>query len=159
MAPGLRIGWLAAPHAIMQKLIVAKQASDLHTNYLAQRIIHQYLIDNDVDEHIARIVAVYGRQRDGMIASIERHFPADIRYTKPDGGMFLWVTLPAGTSSMALFQRAIQKKVAFVPGNPFYVHAADANTLRLNFSSTDEATIETGIARLAGAIEEVEEEQ
>lgn len=155
IAPGLRIGWLAAPDAIMQKLIVAKQASDLHTNYLSQRIIHQYLVDNDVDEHIAEIISVYGRQRDAMIESITTHFPPDVAFTRPDGGMFLWATLPKGISSMALFDRAIAEKVAFVPGNPFYVTPWNANTLRLNFSCVDKATIETGIKRLGDAIREM----
>lgn len=155
VAPALRIGWLVAPDAIMQKLIVAKQASDLHTDYLSQRIIHQYLIDNDVDEHIAEITRVYGRQRDAMVDAIETHFPHDVRYTKPDGGMFLWVTLPEGLSSMALFDIAIREKVAFVPGNPFYVRPQETNTLRLNYSCVDEATIEIGIKRLAAAINEL----
>ena len=155
IAPGLRIGWLVAPDAIMQKLIVAKQASDLHTNYLSQRIIHRYLVDNDVDEHIAEIVSVYSRQRDAMIRSITTHFPPDVAFTRPDGGMFLWVTLPGGISSMTLFDRAITEKVAFVPGNPFYVYPWDANTLRLNFSCVDEASIETGIQRLGDAVREM----
>ncbi len=156
VAPALRIGWLVAPDAIMQKLIIAKQASDLHTDYLSQRIIHQYLLDNDVDDHIAEITRVYGRQRQAMVDAIEAHFPPDVRYTKPDGGMFLWVTLPEGLSSMALFDIAIGDKVAFVPGNPFYVRPHDANTLRLNYSCVDEATIEIGIKRLAAAIDELE---
>ncbi len=155
VAPALRIGWLVAPDAVMQKLIVAKQAADLHTDYLSQRIIHQYLSDNDVDEHIAQITRVYGRQRDAMVDAIKTYFPHDVRYTKPDGGMFLWVTLPEGLSSMALFEIAIRDKVAFVPGNPFYVRPQETNTLRLNYSCVDEATIGVGIRRLAAAIDEL----
>lgn len=156
VAPSLRIGWLVAPDAIMQKLIIAKQASDLHTDYLSQRILHQYLLDNDIDQHIAKITRVYGRQRQAMVEAIDTYFPSAIRYTKPDGGMFLWVTLPEGVSSMALFDTAIREKVAFVPGNPFYIRPHDTNTLRLNFSCVDEATIEIGIKRLAAAINELE---
>ena len=152
VAPGLRIGWLVAPDSIMQKLIVAKQASDLHTNYLSQRIIHQYLLDNDVDAHIATIVDVYGRQRDAMISSITRHLPGNVTFTEPEGGMFLWVTLPQDLSSMTLFEGAIEKKVAFVPGNPFYVNNQETSSFRLNFSCVDEETIEIGIGRLAEAI-------
>ena len=155
VAPALRIGWLVAPDAVMQKLIVAKQAADLHTDYLSQRIIHQYLSDNDVDAHIAEITRVYGRQRDAMVDAIKTYFPHDVRYTKPDGGMFLWVTLPEGLSSMALFEIAIRDKVAFVPGNPFYVRPQETNTLRLNYSCVDEATIGAGIRRLAAAIDEL----
>ena len=152
VAPGLRIGWLVAPDDIMQRLIVAKQASDLHTNILSQRIIHQYLSDNDVDAHIARITEVYGRQRDAMIGSITRNLSENITFSKPEGGMFLWATLPNRISSMTLFERALEKKVAFVPGNPFYVNNQEVSSFRLNFSSVDEETIEIGIGRLAEAI-------
>lgn len=152
VAPGLRIGWLVAPDAIITKLIVAKQASDLHTNVLSQRIIHQYLLDSEVDAHIAKIVNVYGRQRDAMIACIIEEMPSDVRFTRPEGGMFLWTTLPDGISSMTLFEKAIEQKVAFVPGDPFYVNSSQTSTLRLNFSCVDEATIETGIKRLGDAV-------
>lgn len=152
VVPSFRIGWVVAPDALMEKLVVAKQASDLHTDYFAQRIIHRYLTDNDVDDHIARIVEVYGRQRDAMVRAIGEHFPSDVACTRPHGGMFLWVTLPAGLSSMALFERAIRDRVAFVPGHPFYIGRTSTNTLRLNFSCVDEATIGEGIRRLGAAI-------
>jgi 2-aminoadipate transaminase len=154
VAPALRIGWMAAKGELMDKLLIAKQASDLHTNSLGQRIIHRYLLDNRVEDHIARIRAAYGRQRDAMVAAIRATFPAGIRCTEPEGGMFLWVTLAEGASSMRLFERAIARKVAFVPGAPFYVGRTDANTMRLNFSSVDEKTIEEGIGRLAAALRE-----
>jgi 2-aminoadipate transaminase len=155
VAPALRIGWLVARGELMEKLLIAKQASDLHTNSLGQRIIAQYLADNRIEDHIARIRAAYGRQRDAMVAAIGAEFPAGVACTEPEGGMFLWATLPDGVSSMRLFDRAIARKVAFVPGAPFYVGRSDANTLRLNFSSVDEKTIEEGIGRLAAALREV----
>jgi 2-aminoadipate transaminase len=155
VAPALRLGWLAAPPLIMEKLVIAKQASDLHTDYLAQRILDRYLHDNDLDAHIATIIHQYGKQKEAMLGAIKEYFPADIQYTDPEGGMFLWVTLPAGRSSMALFEAALKAKVAFVPGTPFYVARQDSNTLRLNFSCSDEETIVEGIKRLSDAIKKL----
>lgn len=155
VAPALRLGWLVAPPLIMEKLIIAKQASDLHTDYLAQRILDRYLHDNDLDAHIATIIQQYGKQKEAMIGAIKAYFPADVQYTDPEGGMFLWVTLPAGRSSMALFEAALKAKVAFVPGAPFYVARRDSNTLRLNFSCTDEVIIVEGIERLSDAIKKL----
>ncbi len=155
VAPALRLGWLVAPPPIMDKVVIAKQAADLHTDYLAQRILYRYLCDNDLDAHIATIIHQYGKQKTAMINAIKDYFPAGVQYTNPEGGMFLWVTLPDGMSSMALFDAAIKQKVAFVPGTPFYVDRKDSNTLRLNFSCSDEATIAEGIKRLGASIREL----
>ena len=155
VAPALRLGWLVAPPEIMKKVIVAKQAADLHSDYLAQRILYRFLSDNDIDAHIATIVSQYGRQKEAMVAAIKEFFPAGVQATNPDGGMFLWVTLPDGLSSMRLFEAAIAKKVAFVPGTPFYINRQDTDTLRLNFSCSDEATIIEGIKRLGDSIREI----
>lgn len=152
VAPALRLGWLVAPPDLMEKLLVAKQASDLHTNYLAQRILHQYLTDNDLDLHVDKITKAYGSQKAAMIESIGEYFPENVRSTDPEGGMFLWVTLPENASALDLFNRAISRKVAFVPGKPFYIDTKDSNTLRLNFSCMDIPTIKEGIKRLAEAI-------
>ncbi|MHC4401418.1 MAG: aminotransferase-like domain-containing protein [Planctomycetota bacterium] len=153
IAPGFRTGWLVAPDHMMDKLLIAKQAADLHTNSFSQYVIHQYLASNDIDSHIGNIVEVYGRQQQSMLDAIREHFPTTVRYTKPEGGMFLWITLPGGASSMDLFDLAIKDQVAFVPGDPFYVNRKEpASTLRLNFSCADEGMIQTGIRRLAKAI-------
>ena len=152
VAPALRLGWMVAQPPIMDKLVIAKQAADLHTDYLAQRILHRYVSDNDIDAHIATIIHQYGKQKDAMIEAIKDFFPSGIQYTNPEGGLFLWVTLPEGMSSMKLFEAAIAKKVAFVPGAPFYVDRKDSNTLRLNFSGSDEAMIVEGIKRLGESI-------
>lgn len=152
VAPGLRIGWIVAPDPVMEKLIIAKQASDLHTQYLGQRILRQFLTDNDLDDHIAKILAVYDRQRQAMLAAIASDLPPEIAYTRPEGGMFLWLTLPEGVSAMELFHLAIAEKVAFVPGDPFYPDRKNVNTLRLNFSCVDEDGIKVGMSRLGGAI-------
>ena len=152
VSPGLRLGWICTTNEIMEKIIIAKQASDLHSNYLAQRIVYQYLIDNDIDKHIIKIRDAYKIRRDLMVSMISEHFPEEIEFTKPEGGMFLWITLPEKISSLDLFEHAIKENVAFVPGNPFYVNGGGNNTLRLNFSNSDEEQIEIGIKRLANII-------
>lgn len=152
VVPSFRIGWIVANNEIMEKLVIAKQASDLHTNYFGQRIIHQYLKDNDIDVHINKIRQAYGKQRDAMVSAIQEYFPAEVRFTHPEGGMFLWATLPAGMSAMEVFKEAVSQKVAFVPGDPFYVNRKDVNTLRLNYSSVDEETIWIGIKRLGNVL-------
>lgn len=154
-APSFRLGWICVSRTIMDRMIIAKQASDLHTNYLSQRILSQYLADNDIDRHIALIREAYGRQRNTMVSMIREHFPGEVRCTEPEGGMFLWVTLPAGLSSMDLFEIAIREKVAFVPGIPFYPCGGGENTMRLNFSNSDEKLIEEGIGRLGLAIKKM----
>lgn len=151
VAPGLRLGWVCAPRPIMDKLVIAKQASDLHSNFLCQRILYQYLMNHDLDEHIATITAAYQRQRDAMVQAIESHFPPEVTFTRPQGGMFLWATLPAQLSALDLFERAAAQKVAFVPGTPFFLDNGGLHHLRLNFSNAPEDRIEEGIRRL-GAI-------
>jgi 2-aminoadipate transaminase len=155
VSPGLRIGWIVAPHDIMEKLIVAKQAADLHTTHFTQCILWQYMKDNDIDAHICRIKECYGRQMQAMLHGIEKYFPAGVAHTTPEGGMFLWVTLPEGTSSRALLDLALKDKVIFVPGDPFYVNRQNTNTLRLNFSCTNEETIDTGIKNLGKAMKQL----
>lgn len=148
IAPGLRLGWICAQREIMDKLVVAKQASDLHSNSLCQRIVHQYLTNNDVDKHIATITAAYKKQRDAMVTAIEESFPVEVRFTRPEGGMFLWVTLPERLSALELFEHAVTENVAFVPGTPFFVDGGGIHNMRLNFSNADEDKIEEGIRRL-----------
>ena len=152
VAPGLRLGWICAKPEFMDKFIIAKQATDLHSNYLAQCIVAQFLQDNDLDAHLATIKAAYKKQCDLMVEMMVEHFPEEVTFIRPDGGMFIWVTLPEEMSSLALFEEAARLKVVFVPGRPFYVGDGGDNTLRLNFSNCDEARIETGIAHLAEAM-------
>ena len=152
IVPGFRLGWAVAPKRIMEKLIVAKQAADLHTSHFTQAIIYQYLKDNDVDSHISKIRTAYGNQCRAMITSIRKHFPASVTHTTPEGGMFLWAELPRGATSLELFELAVKDKVIFVPGDPFYVKKTRTQTMRLNFSCVEEKTIETGIGRLGNAI-------
>ncbi len=154
VAPGFRIGWVVAPEEVRDKLIVAKQAADLHTSTVAQKIVADYLAHNDIDEHIAKIIECYGSQAECMSKAIADYFPDEVEVTTPEGGMFLWASLPRGCSSMELVDVAIKRKVAFVPGRPFYVDGSGDNTLRLNFTSTDPERIEEGIARLGACMKE-----
>ncbi len=152
VSPGMRLGWICASQEIMEKLLVAKQASDLHSSCFVQRIVHRYLIENDMDGHIAMIKQMYGKQRDAMVQAMEDLFPGNVQFTRPEGGMFLWVTLPEKLSSMKLFDMAIKEKVAFVPGQAFFVDGGGANTMRLNYSNSDEEKIVEGIGRMAKAL-------
>jgi 2-aminoadipate transaminase len=152
ITPSFRLGWICASKQLMEKLIIPKQAADLHTNYFCQRVIYHFLTENDVDRHIERICRAYGRQRDKMVEMIEQHFPEVVKATKPEGGMFIWLVLPEGISSMDLFELALKEHVAFVPGKPFYIDGGGENTLRLNFSNVDEETIEEGMLRLSTAV-------
>lgn len=155
VVPGFRLGWIVAPDEIYEKLLIAKQASDLHTNQFAQCVLSEYLKMGKFDAHVARIKEVYNRQREAMISSIKMHFPEEVHFTLPEGGMFLWVSLPNDISSMKLFNLAIENKVAFVPGHPFYIGKTETNTLRLNFSNVNEAMIELGMMRLGKALKEL----
>jgi len=153
-APGFRIGWVVAEKEVYDKLVIAKQASDLHTSTVAQAIMRRYLETNDIGSHVGLIKERYGRQRQCMVEMIHQYFPVGVSIIEPEGGMFLWGTLPEGVSSMDVFDTAIKKKVAFVPGRPFYVDGSGENTLRLNFSNSDEQKIEVGIKRLGECLKE-----
>lgn len=159
VAPGFRLGWVAAPESIMEKLLIAKQASDLHTCNFTQYIILEYLLNNDIEDHITTICNAYGGQCRAMIDAIEREFPAEVSCTRPEGGMFLWGKLPGAMSSLALFEKAIERKVAFVPGEPFYTRKIRTSTFRLNFSCVDESVINEGIGRMAEAIRALQYDQ
>ena len=155
VSPGMRLGWIHAAPEIMDKLIIAKQGADLHSNYFSQRVVYEYLKENNIEIHIEKITNLYKKQRDCMVNSIEKYFPKEVEVTKPEGGMFIWVTLPENYSSMDLFNIAIEKKVAFVPGDPFYVGMEGVNAFRLNYTNSTEEKIEEGIKILAESIKEL----
>jgi 2-aminoadipate transaminase len=152
LAPGLRIGWVAAPRPLYEKYVLLKQGADLHTSSLAQRLISGYLERHDIDESIARMRALYRRRRDAMILAIEREFPPEVRFTRPEGGLFLWVELPAAIDARELLDTCVEREVAFVPGDSFFPGGGHRNTLRLNFSSMPNERIDEGIARLGEAL-------
>ena len=153
-APGLRIGWVVATPEILDKLTIAKQAADLHSSYFAQRVLCQYLQDNDIDQHIQRIRDAYLQQRTAMVMALREYMPPEVRFTEPEGGMFLWLTLPESCPAMALFPRAVQHKVAFVPGEPFSTDEQTSYQIRMSYCTVDSDTIVEGVKRLAAAIRE-----
>ena len=151
--PGMRLGWMVAPDELMDRLIVAKQAADLHTDIFSQMVLYQYLINHDIDKHIETICDVYSRQCNEMVHSIHHYFPEEVSFNHPQGGMFLWLNLPDRMSSMELFHEAIKSKVAFVPGVPFYTDGRkDSSNMRLNFSCSDVETIREGVRRLSKTV-------
>jgi len=153
MAPGMRLGWVCAPREIMDQLVIAKQASDLHSNYLSQRIASCYLEESDLDAHVGRIRATYREQANTMIDAMQDALSEDVSWSQPKGGMFVWVTLPVGCPAMDVFTEALKKQVAVLPGIPFYVDGGGTDTLRLNFSNATPARITEGIERLGKVLQ------
>ncbi len=154
LAPGLRIGYIIAPEELHFKLVQAKQATDLHTPSLTQRIAHEVIQDGFLDAHIPTIRKLYGAQCEAMLASLARHMPQGVSWNRPEGGMFIWVTLPAQIDSMQLLETAVANNVAFVPGAPFFANDAQKNTLRLSFVTVPPEKIEEGVARLGKLLRE-----
>jgi 2-aminoadipate transaminase len=152
LAPGLRVGWIAAPRPLFDRLVMLKQGVDLHTGSTAQTLAYYACRDGLIERHLPRLRAVYGERRNAMLAALEREMPAAVRWTRPAGGLFLWLTLPEGADSQALLGAAVERKVAFVPGQPFHPSGGGANTMRLNFSHSTPAQLAEGVARLADAL-------
>lgn len=153
LAPGLRIGFIVAPKSVYGKLTQAKQAADLHTPSFNQRVVAEVIKDGFLDRHVPTIRAMYKAQRDAMLAALDKEMAGlDVRWTRPVGGMFLWVQLPAGMDAQALLAKAVERNMAFVPGAPFYAGDAQHNTLRLSYVTVSAEQISTGIKALADAI-------
>ncbi|MDH1702685.1 PLP-dependent aminotransferase family protein [Comamonas terrigena] len=153
LAPGLRIGFIVAPKSVYGKLTQAKQAADLHTPSFNQRVVAEVIKDGFLDRHVPTIRAMYKAQRDVMLTALEREMAGlDVQWTRPVGGMFLWVQLPQGMDAQALLAKAVERQMAFVPGAPFYAGDAQTNTLRLSYVTVSAEQINQGIAALADAI-------
>ena len=153
LAPGLRIGFIVAPTSVYGKLTQAKQAADLHTPSFNQRVVAEVIQDGFLDRHVPTIRAMYKAQRDVMLMALEREMAGlDVQWTRPVGGMFLWVKLPAGMDAQALLTKAVERNMAFVPGAPFYADNAEINTLRLSYVTVSAEQINQGIKSLAEAI-------
>ena len=153
LAPGLRLGYIVAPAALYPKLLQAKQAADLHSPSFNQRLVAEVLRDGFLDRHVPTIRALYKTQCDAMLAALAREMRGlDVTWNAPDGGMFLWVRLPAGVDAVKLLPRAVEQGVAFVPGAAFYAQDADPRTMRLSFVTASPAEIDRGMAALAAAI-------
>ena len=153
VAPGLRVGYAIADEAILGKMIIGKQANDVHTPMFSQMVIAQYLQEGLLAGHLAEINAMYRKKRDEMLRCLEAYMPAGVKWTHPDGGLFIWLELPEGMSSNELFLEAVKEKVAFVAGDSFFAHGEVKNAMRLNFSNATWENIEIGIKKLAEVIQ------
>jgi DNA-binding transcriptional MocR family regulator len=148
LVPALRVGWIVAAQPLIQKLVLIKQAGDLHSSTLNQMVMAR-TAETTYEANVARAIALYRGRRDAMMAALDASMPKGVSWTHPEGGLFVWATLPAGLDGAELLERAIrEERVAFVPGKAFFATDAMANTIRLNFSSPNEAQIAEGIARL-----------
>ena len=152
LAPGFRLGWLVADEDVVNKLTVLKQSADLHTDNLAQFAVAQFFADNDVDAHVKEISALYGKRKDLMLEGIKKYFPEGVKYTDPEGGMFLWVEVPGVDDTVELFKECLEHDVAFVPGDPFFAGEVQPGAFRLNYSNMKEDQIEVGLKRLGAAL-------
>ena len=149
LAPGLRLGYMVAPSALYPKLLQAKQAADLHTSILNQRIVYEVLRTGMLDTHVPTVRERYRRHRDAMQAALETHLSGLATWIKPTGGMFFWLELKPGLDAMALLPKAVEAGMAYVPGAAFYAQAPRPNTLRLSFVTAPPEKIEAGVAMLA----------
>lgn len=154
-SPGIRVGWFNAAPKVLEKFNMVKQGADLQTSTTTQMILSQFLDDNDLEAHIDKIIEVYGKRKNVMVDAMEKYFPEKVTYTNPEGGLFLWVTLPEGLNARDIAVKAIEKKVAFVPGGAFYPDSPEENHFRLNYSCMPEDKIEEGIKRLGEVLHEV----
>ena len=152
LAPGFRLGWLVADKKVVDKLTVLKQSADLHTDNLGQFAVAQFFADNDVDAHVKEISDLYGKRKDLMLEGIKKYFPEGVKYTDPEGGMFLWVEVPGVDDTVELFKECLEHDVAFVPGDPFFAGEAQPGAFRLNYSNMKEDQIEVGLKRLGAAL-------
>jgi len=155
LSPGMRLGWVVADSDLVRRYVLVKQGTDLHTSSLVQLLAARFMIEHDLEAHIARIRDVYRKRRDAMLSALEEHFPRDVSFTRPAGGLFLWVELPQGLDSRMLLERALEERVAFVPGESFFPGGGHENTLRLNFSGMPEERITEGIQRLGRVLSTV----
>lgn len=154
LAPGLRLAWVIAPPEVIRKLVQAKQGADLHSTTLNQMIVYEVSRDNFLDQHVKLIRKVYSERRDVMLAAMDGYFPPEVDWTHPQGGLFLWCTLPEYLNSEVVLEASIEKGVAFVPGTPFHPDGKGHNTFRVNFSNAAPDKIQEGIMRLGRVLHE-----
>ena len=152
--PGLRLGWIAGPHTIVEKFVMIKQSADLHTSNFDQGVADAYMDTYDLDAHVKEIVELYGHRRDLILKTMEEEFPEGVEFTRPDGGLFLWVTVPEGVSARKVFDKCIEQKVAAVIGDAFYPNDKTDRSMRVNYSCMPDDKIVEGVKRMAKAIKE-----
>jgi 2-aminoadipate transaminase len=155
LCPGLRIGWIAAPRAALEKYVLAKQAADLHTSTLAQLLVSTFLEQQDLDRHVAAIRGVCRERRDAMLRAAEAWLPHEVLVNRPAGGLFLWLELPFGLDTREWLRRCLARGVAFVPGDAFFPNGGGENAARLCFSGSPESQIVEGVRRMAVALREL----
>jgi 2-aminoadipate transaminase len=153
LSPGLRLAWVVAPPEVIRKLVQAKQGADLHTATFNQMIAFEVARGGFLDRHVRIIREVYRERRNVMLQSMQENFPTAVEWTRPQGGLFLWATLPEGMKSADVLEDAVKEKVAFVPGSPFFSKGGGENTMRLNFSNATPAKIREGMARLGRVLQ------
>lgn len=156
ISPGIRTGWMVVPPKLKPFVLKAKQAADLHTNNIVQHLIHQFLIDNNIDLHLDKIRCDYLLQKNVMLKEVDKYFPEGTKTTNPDGGMFLWATLPEIFDTTALVDLAFREGVIFVPGKTFYVNGDGNRSMRLNFTNSSPDEIHTGMMRMERAMDNYE---
>ena len=154
LAPGFRLGWVVADQDVVNKLTVLKQSADLHTDNLAQYAVVEFLKHNDLDAHVKEISALYGKRKQLIADGIKQYFPAGVKYTDPEGGMFLWVEVPGVDDTVELFKECLNHNVAFVPGDPFFAGQPQPGAFRLNYSNAQEDQIKVGMKQLGEALQE-----
>lgn len=152
--PGLRIGWVCAEEELLSKFILVKQGADLQSNSMSQRELDVFLNRNDLDAHVQTIRDVYKARRDTMLSAMETHFPEWVSFTRPQGGLFTWCTLPKAMNARVLMEKALEKNVAFVPGGSFFPNGGRENTMRMNYSNMPEDKIIEGVKRLGEVLRE-----
>ena len=155
LSPGLRLAWVIAPEQVIRKLVMTKQAADLHTATFNQMVAYEVGKGGFLDEHVKLIRATYKERRDVMLEMMDELFPPEVRWTRPHGGMFLWGMLPACMDAAEVLKSALERKVAFVPGASFHAAGGGANTMRINFSYSPPATIREGVTRLGLTLKEL----
>lgn len=153
LAPGIRLGWVIAPEVVMDRLVQAKQGADLHTGTFVQILAYDIASRGILKRHVVRIREVYSERRDVMLRGMESHFPKTVSWTRPKGGLFLWVRCPEGIDTEKLLEVALEEKVAFVPGFAFFPDGSGRNTMRLNFSAMSPEKIQIGIERLGRVLQ------
>jgi len=153
LSPGFRLAYVIAPNGVVDKMELAKQSVDLCTPTFTQCIARRFITEGHMDEHLPNIINMYKRKRDIMLDALEEYFPEGCTWTHPQGGMFLWATLPEHIDTREMFQDAIKEKVAYVHGRAFYVNGGGGNTMRLNFSNPSDEDVTEGIRRLGATIQ------
>jgi len=153
-APGFRIAWALGPSELIRKMVISKQSADLCTSPFSQYLLAEYMGRDLLDPHIEEIKVLYSRKRDIMLKALDEHMPDDIQWTRPEGGLFLWVRAPSYVDTKDMFLRAIEQKVAYVTGTAFYGDGRGTNEMRLNFSFETDERIGIGVERLADVLRE-----